>query len=140
MKIRKGLRRFAVPIFFVVIGIIIGTRIVDSHNRSVQSYWAVDSNFPQAEFEAEIREFEREMNEVVQELHRELEVAIPQVAENPTQPPQPTIYIDNGEGNSARSSINVGRISVLMGGFGISALMLMALMTFFGKVRRSTPV
>ena len=138
MKREKGLRRFILPIILIGLGVFIGTSIADSSTMTIEYAGAIGEGIPHAEHVAELRELEATMNEVIQDLQQELNLSIAERVEVPAQPQAPKIVIENVENQSHSNQLNVGLISALMGGFGVSAILIMALMTFSSVPRAST--
>ena len=139
MKRKKGLRRLVLPLILIGLGIFIGTSIADSSPTTIEVVREFGDGIPHAEHIAEIRELEADMNEVIRDLQHELDLTIAERVEIPVQPKAPKIVIENNvESQSLSGQINVGLISALMGGLGVAAIFIMALMTFSSVPRAST--
>lgn len=123
MKKRKLLRRFALPILLIGLGIFIGTSIVDSNQPTIQVYRDIGHQMPRSEYAADMHELERELDEMMRELERELDLALPEIPEIPAIPQQQVHVVESTHGPQA----NVGRISLIMGGLGILAIIVMSM-------------
>lgn len=132
MKNKKRLRRFVLPFLLIGLGVFIGTSMAESDQPSIQFHGDFEFDFDEA---AGLQELELEISELANELEREISISIPNA---PAAPEPPKIIVNNNEETrSPASRVNVGFISVLMGGLGVLAIFVMALMTFSNDPNKS---
>lgn len=130
MKNKKRLRRFILPLVLIGLGIFIGTSLAESNQPTIQLHGDIDFSGDEIEAIIGLEKLEAEMDEIV----RDIQLSVP---EAPASPQQPTINVYNQEESSLSSRVNVGWISGLMGGFGVLAIFIMALLTFSGDARNA---
>lgn len=128
MKNKKRLRRFVLPLVLIGLGIFIGTSLAESNQPTIQLHGDIDFSGDEIEAIIGLEKLEAEMDEIA----REVQISIPSA---PANPEPPTINVYNQEDSSLSSRVNVGWISGLMGGFGVLAIFIMALITFSGDAR-----